>query len=222
MRKKRKKWPTCTRPLTKKQDRTPLSLILQRKTYRARILSRIYISHIYTHTHAFTIHHAFKMSFAISQTSLTARSSSAFTSSVRVNRTTRMASRHSSSSSKVSLVTKCEGPTAKNLEIMRKFSEQYARSSGTKFCMDKSVTAVVIQGTFLSITQTSSLSFGLFSDCFFPLFVRVSPTQREEEKKKFSSRGGIHSMMMTIEITIARSHLYYPTDFLFSSLSRRF
>ncbi|CAL6414274.1 ferredoxin-thioredoxin reductase catalytic chain [Bathycoccus prasinos] len=86
------------------------------------------------------------MSFAISQTSLTARSSSAFTSSVRVNRATRMASRHSSSSSKVSLVTKCEGPTAKNLEIMRKFSEQYARSSGTKFCMDKSVTAVVIQG----------------------------------------------------------------------------
>ena len=163
------------------------------------------------------------MSFAISQTSLTARSSSAFTSSVRVNRTTRMASRHSSSSSKVSLVTKCEGPTAKNLEIMRKFSEQYARSSGTKFCMDKSVTAVVIQGTFLSITQTSSLSFGLFSDfAFFPLFVRVSPTDREEEKKKFSSQGGIHSMMMTVEINFARSHLYYPTDFLFSSLSRRF
>jgi hypothetical protein len=88
--------------------------------------------------------------------------------------------------------------------------------------MDKSVTAVVIQGTFLSITQTSSLSFGCFPIAFFPLFVRVSPTQREEEKKKFSSRGGIHSMMMTIEITIARSHLYHPTDFLFFSLSRRF
>jgi len=29
---------------------------------------------------------------------------------------------------------------------MRKFSEQYARGSGTYFCMDKSVTAVVIQG----------------------------------------------------------------------------
>jgi len=34
----------------------------------------------------------------------------------------------------------------KNLEIMRKFSEQYAKSSGTNFCVDKSVTAVVIQG----------------------------------------------------------------------------
>lgn len=193
MRKKRKKWPTCTRPLTKKQDKTPLSLILQRKTYRARILSRIYISHIYTHTHAFTIHHAFKMSFAISQTSLTARSSSAFTSSVRVNRTTRMASRHSSSSSKVSLVTKCEGPTAKNLEIMKKFSEQYARSSGTKFCMDKSVTAVVIQGTFLSITQTSSLSFGLFSDCFFPsVCACISDRPRGREEKILFTRG--HSL----------------------------
>jgi hypothetical protein len=61
-----------------------------------------------------------------------------------------------------------------------------------------------------------------FPIAFFPLFVRVSPTDREEEKKKFSSQGGIHSMMMTIEITIARSHLYQPTDFLFSSLSRRF
>ena len=193
MRKKRKKWPTCFLSITKKQDRTPLSLILQRKTYRARILSRIYISHIYTHTHAFTIHHAFKMSFAISQTSLTARSSSAFTSSVRVNRTTRMASRHSSSSSKVSLVTKCEGPTAKNLEIMRKFSEQYARSSGTKFCMDKSVTAVVIQGTFLSITQTSSLSFGLFSDCFFTsVCACISDRPRGREEKILFTRG--HSL----------------------------
>jgi ferredoxin-thioredoxin reductase catalytic chain len=29
---------------------------------------------------------------------------------------------------------------------MRKFSEQYARSSGTYFCADKSVTSVVIKG----------------------------------------------------------------------------
>jgi|TARA_B110000459_G_scaffold180680_1_gene207564 ferredoxin-thioredoxin reductase catalytic chain len=29
---------------------------------------------------------------------------------------------------------------------MRKFSEQYAKGSDTYFCMDKSVTAVVIQG----------------------------------------------------------------------------
>jgi ferredoxin-thioredoxin reductase catalytic chain len=37
-------------------------------------------------------------------------------------------------------------PSAKNLEMMRKFSEQYAKNSGTFFCVDKSVTAVVIQG----------------------------------------------------------------------------
>lgn len=36
--------------------------------------------------------------------------------------------------------------SAKNLEVMRKFSEQYAKGSDTYFCMDKSVTAVVIQG----------------------------------------------------------------------------
>lgn len=33
----------------------------------------------------------------------------------------------------------------KNLEIMRKFSEQYAKKSGTYFCVDKSVTAVVVK-----------------------------------------------------------------------------
>ncbi|WIA22030.1 hypothetical protein OEZ86_008462 [Tetradesmus obliquus] len=33
-----------------------------------------------------------------------------------------------------------------SLEVMRKFSEQYAKRSGTYFCVDKSVTAVVIQG----------------------------------------------------------------------------
>lgn len=36
--------------------------------------------------------------------------------------------------------------TSKSLEIMRKFSEQYAKRSGTYFCIDKSVTAVVIKG----------------------------------------------------------------------------
>lgn len=35
---------------------------------------------------------------------------------------------------------------SKNLEVMRKFSEQYAKRTGTYFCVDKSVTAVVIQG----------------------------------------------------------------------------
>ncbi|KAH7287033.1 hypothetical protein KP509_32G034200 [Ceratopteris richardii] len=34
----------------------------------------------------------------------------------------------------------------KSLEIMRKFSEQYARRSDTYFCVDKGVTAVVIKG----------------------------------------------------------------------------
>ena len=37
-------------------------------------------------------------------------------------------------------------PSDKSLEMMRKFSEQYAKNSGTFFCVDKSVTAVVIQG----------------------------------------------------------------------------
>lgn len=31
------------------------------------------------------------------------------------------------------------------MEIMRKFSEQYARKSGTYFCVDKGVTSVVIK-----------------------------------------------------------------------------
>eukprot|EP00250_Pteridium_aquilinum_P001697 c11901_g1_i1 orf=149-598(+) len=38
------------------------------------------------------------------------------------------------------------GDPEKSLEAMRKFSEQYARRSGTYFCMDKGVTAVVIKG----------------------------------------------------------------------------
>ncbi|XXG82977.1 hypothetical protein AAC387_Pa10g0846 [Persea americana] len=37
-------------------------------------------------------------------------------------------------------------PTEKSIEIMRKFSEQYARKSGTYFCVDKGVTSVVIKG----------------------------------------------------------------------------
>ena len=36
-------------------------------------------------------------------------------------------------------------PDDKSLEVMRKFSEQYARRSGTYFCVDKGVTAVVIK-----------------------------------------------------------------------------
>lgn len=37
-------------------------------------------------------------------------------------------------------------PSDKSVELMRKFSEQYARRSGTYFCVDKSVTSVVIKG----------------------------------------------------------------------------
>ncbi|KAL9427449.1 hypothetical protein AB3S75_029606 [Citrus x aurantiifolia] len=37
-------------------------------------------------------------------------------------------------------------PSEKSVEIMRKFSEQYARRSDTFFCVDKSVTSVVIKG----------------------------------------------------------------------------
>ncbi|GLJ05399.1 hypothetical protein SUGI_0017600 [Cryptomeria japonica] len=37
-------------------------------------------------------------------------------------------------------------PSDKSVEIMRKFSEIYARRSGTYFCVDKGVTSVVIKG----------------------------------------------------------------------------
>lgn len=46
-----------------------------------------------------------------------------------------------------SVRTHAEGEVnSKSLEGMRKFSEQYARRTDTYFCMDKSVTAVVIKG----------------------------------------------------------------------------
>eukprot|EP00884_Botryococcus_braunii_P011971 jgi/Botrbrau1/20775/Bobra.0156s0007.1 len=45
-----------------------------------------------------------------------------------------------------SLSVRASAETVKNIEIMRKFSEQYAQRSGTFFCSDKSVTAVVIKG----------------------------------------------------------------------------
>jgi ferredoxin-thioredoxin reductase catalytic chain len=36
--------------------------------------------------------------------------------------------------------------TDKNLELMRSFSESYAKRTGTYFCVDPGVTAVVIEG----------------------------------------------------------------------------
>lgn len=37
-------------------------------------------------------------------------------------------------------------PTLTSLEAMRKFSETYAKRTGTFFCVDSTVTAVVIEG----------------------------------------------------------------------------
>nr|YP_009297794.1 ferredoxin-thioredoxin reductase beta subunit [Kumanoa americana]AOM67528.1 ferredoxin-thioredoxin reductase beta subunit [Kumanoa americana] len=37
-------------------------------------------------------------------------------------------------------------PTINSLEAMRKFSETYAKRTGTFFCIDSSVTSVVIEG----------------------------------------------------------------------------
>eukprot|EP00741_Cyanophora_paradoxa_P023531 tig00021589_g22733.t1 len=41
---------------------------------------------------------------------------------------------------------RAEDATPESLEVMRKFSEQYAKRTGTYFCSDLSVTAVVIRG----------------------------------------------------------------------------
>jgi ferredoxin-thioredoxin reductase catalytic chain len=42
--------------------------------------------------------------------------------------------------------TNLENPISNSLEAMRKFSETYAQRTGTFFCVDPSVTAVVIEG----------------------------------------------------------------------------
>nr|YP_009315694.1 Ferredoxin thioreductase subunit b [Trichogloeopsis pedicellata]SCW24352.1 Ferredoxin thioreductase subunit b [Trichogloeopsis pedicellata] len=39
-----------------------------------------------------------------------------------------------------------QGPSDSSLEAMRKFSETYAKRTGTFFCVDSSVTAVVVEG----------------------------------------------------------------------------
>ncbi|MEY2978746.1 MAG: ferredoxin-thioredoxin reductase catalytic domain-containing protein [Prochlorotrichaceae cyanobacterium] len=43
-------------------------------------------------------------------------------------------------------MTSSNQATEKSLEAMRKFAETYAHRSGTYFCVDPSVTAVVIEG----------------------------------------------------------------------------
>ncbi len=42
--------------------------------------------------------------------------------------------------------TKTSAAADKNLEAMRQFAEQYAKRTGTYFCVDLGVTAVVIEG----------------------------------------------------------------------------
>ncbi|KAG7033139.1 Ferredoxin-thioredoxin reductase catalytic chain, chloroplastic [Cucurbita argyrosperma subsp. argyrosperma] len=56
--------------------------------------------------------------------------------------------------SRHSHVVRAQGePSDKSVEIMRKFSEQYARKSGTYFCVDKGVTAVVIKLLILKLSN---------------------------------------------------------------------
>ncbi|CAL9128347.1 unnamed protein product [Musa acuminata var. zebrina] len=57
----------------------------------------------------------------------------------------RLPSLTSCGSRRVNVRAKVE-PSEKSVEIMRKFSEQYARKSETYFCIDKGVTSVVIKG----------------------------------------------------------------------------
>eukprot|EP00892_Ulva_mutabilis_P007997 jgi/Ulvmu1/556/UM001_0564.1 len=60
---------------------------------------------------------------------------------------TRITGRSGVRSSAVHRSIRCRAePEDKSLEVMRKFSEKYAKLSGTYFCMDKSVTSVVIKG----------------------------------------------------------------------------
>lgn len=56
-------------------------------------------------------------------------------------------------------------PSEKSVEIMRKFSEQYARKSGTYFCADKSVTAVVIKVCPSNNYTENDLCLILVADC---------------------------------------------------------
>jgi len=58
----------------------------------------------------------------------------------------------------------CAGePSEKSLEVMRKFSEQYARRSDTFFCVDKGVTAVVVKVSWLVDTP---LNLSVFESSF--------------------------------------------------------
>lgn len=60
-------------------------------------------------------------------------------------------------------------PSEKSVEIMRKFSEQYARRSDTFFCVDKSVTSVVIKVAFFFPLLILFLKFMQGVCCFLRL-----------------------------------------------------
>ena len=70
-------------------------------------------------------------------------------------------------------------PSDKSVEIMRKFSEQYARRSGTYFCVDKGVTSVVIKVYSLFILDINFLidmTFrleNLFGRCYGYLYISI-------------------------------------------------
>ncbi|KAJ3677463.1 hypothetical protein LUZ60_003187 [Juncus effusus] len=74
-----------------------------------------------------------------------ATTQAAFLGSVKANRAL-VSSSSPSRSARFKIRAEAVEPTDKSVEIMRKFSEQYARKSGTYFCVDKGVTAVVIKG----------------------------------------------------------------------------
>ena len=44
-------------------------------------------------------------------------------------------------------------PTAESLEVIRKFAETYAQRTGTYFCADPSVTAVVLKLSLIHISE---------------------------------------------------------------------
>lgn len=60
-------------------------------------------------------------------------------------------------------------PTDKSVEIMRKFSEQYARKSGTYFCVDKGVTSVVIKVYIDLVLQFNTFLLSFFLSPFISL-----------------------------------------------------
>ncbi|KOM56816.1 hypothetical protein LR48_Vigan10g270800 [Vigna angularis] len=74
------------------------------------------------------------------------------------------------------LVRAAVEPSDKSVEIMRKFSEQYARKSGTYFCVDKGVTSVVI--------KKLNFSFLLLDVHDFPVLNQDFPRKNLQQQRK--------------------------------------